>query len=73
MKLTLVKKQAVFFWTKIPSLNCTWRTLAYQEVILRIGPLAKLGRFESTAETFFVYIATISFTKVLHELYLSVK
>ncbi len=28
------------------------RTLAYQEVILRIGPLAKLGRFESKAEIF---------------------
>ncbi len=31
-----------------------------QEVILRIGPLGKLGRFESTAEIFLVYIASIS-------------
>jgi hypothetical protein len=37
-----------------------WRTLAYQEVILRIGPLGKLGHFELTAEIFFVYIASIS-------------
>jgi hypothetical protein len=31
-----------------------------QEVILRIGPLGKLGHFESTAEIFLVYIASIS-------------
>jgi hypothetical protein len=37
-----------------------WRTLANQEVILRIGPLGKLGHFESTAEIFLVYIASIS-------------
>ncbi len=43
-------------WT-IP-LTRAWKTLAYQEVILRIGPLGKLGRFESTAN-FFVYIASI--------------
>ncbi len=30
----------------------------YQEVILRISPLGKLGRFESTAD-FLVYIASI--------------
>jgi hypothetical protein len=35
--------------------------LEYQEVILRIGPLGKLGLFESTAEIFFVDIASISF------------
>jgi len=38
----------------------SWRTLAYQEVRLRIGPLAKLGRFKSTANNFLVYIVTIS-------------
>jgi len=37
-----------------------WRTLAYQEVRLRIGPLAKLGRFKSTADNFLVYIVTSS-------------
>jgi hypothetical protein len=37
-----------------------WRTLANQEVILRIGPLGKLGHFELTAEIFLVYIASIS-------------
>ncbi len=37
-----------------------WRTSAYQEVILRIGPLGKLGCFESTAEIVFVYNASIS-------------
>jgi hypothetical protein len=37
-----------------------WRTLANQEVILRIGPLGKLGHFESAAEIFLVYIASIS-------------
>jgi len=37
-----------------------WRTLAYQEVRLRIGPLAKLGRFKSTVDNFLVYIITIS-------------
>jgi hypothetical protein len=37
-----------------------WRTLANQKVILRIGPLGKLGHFESTAEIFLVYIASIS-------------
>ncbi len=35
----------------------SWRSLAYQEAILRIGPLGKLGRFESIAD-FFVYIAS---------------
>jgi len=40
--------------------NRPWRTLAYQEVGLRIGPLAKLGRFKSTADNFLVYIITIS-------------
>jgi hypothetical protein len=35
-------------------------SLANQEVILFIGLLGKLGRFESTAEFFFVYIALIS-------------
>ncbi len=43
--------------------NCyvtSWRTLANQEEILWIGPLGKLGRFESTAEIFLVYIASIS-------------
>ena len=51
----------------------------YQEVILRIGPLGKLGHFESAAEIFLVYIASISlasepilsitswFAKVLHD------
>jgi len=60
-------------------INVTWRTLAYQEVRLRIGPLAKLGRFKSTADNFLVYIVTISlasgpirsltswYAKVLHE------
>jgi hypothetical protein len=38
----------------------TWRTVANQEVILRIGPLAKLGCFKSTAENFLVYIVTVS-------------
>ncbi len=38
----------------------TWRTLAYQEVRFRIGPLAKLGRLKSTAENYPVYIVTIS-------------
>jgi hypothetical protein len=38
----------------------TWRTVAYQEVRLRIGPLAKLGCFKSTAENFLVYFVTIS-------------
>jgi hypothetical protein len=33
----------------------SWRTLVYQEVILRIGPLGKLGRFESSAD-FFLFI-----------------
>jgi hypothetical protein len=59
---------------------CSWRTLAYREEILRIGPLGKRGHFESTAEFFFVYSASISlasgpilsitsgFAKVLHEL-----
>ncbi len=37
-----------------------WITLANQEVILRIGPLGKLSHFESTAEIFLVYIASIS-------------
>jgi len=57
----------------------SWRALTYQEVRLRIGPLAKLGRFKSTADNFLVYIVTISFAsdlvsrsdlppgKVLHE------
>jgi len=27
-----------------------WRTLAYQEVRIRIGPLAKLGRLKITTE-----------------------
>jgi len=56
-----------------------WRTLAYQEVRLRIGPLAKLGRFKSTVDNFLVYIVTISlasgliqsltswYAKVLHD------
>ena len=34
--------------------------LDYQEVRLRIGPLAKLGCFKSTAENFLVYFVTIS-------------
>jgi len=38
----------------------TWRTLVCQEVILRIGPLGKIGRFEATAEIFFIYIVSIS-------------
>jgi len=37
----------------------TWRTLAYQEVRLRI-PLAKLGRLKSSTENFLVYISAIS-------------
>jgi hypothetical protein len=53
-----------------------------QEVILWIGPLGKLGRFESAAD-FFVYIALISllsgpilsitswYDKILHALYLN--
>jgi len=58
-----------------------WRTLAYQEVRLRIGPLAKLGRFKYTLDNFLVYIIiTISlasgpiqsltswYAKVLHAL-----
>jgi hypothetical protein len=65
--------------------NYSWRTLAYQEVILRISPLGKLGFFESTAKFFFVYIASISlasgqifsitpwFAKVLHELSVTIK
>ncbi len=32
------------------------RALAYQEVILRIGPFGKLGHFKSTAKKFFVYM-----------------
>jgi hypothetical protein len=34
--------------------NCVkpWRTLAYKEIILRIGPLGKLGHFDPTAEIF---------------------
>jgi len=36
-----------------------WRT-AYQEVRLRIGPLAKLGRLKSSAENFLVFFVTIS-------------
>ncbi len=38
----------------------SWRTLAYEEVRLQIGPLTKLGRFKSTADNFLVYIVTIS-------------
>ena len=38
----------------------TWRTVAYQEVRLRIGPLAKLGHFKSIAENFLIHIVTIS-------------
>jgi len=38
----------------------SWRTLAYQEVRPRIGPLAKLGCLESTAKNFLVYCVTIS-------------
>jgi len=41
-------------------LSQSWRTLAYQKVRLWIGPLAKLGRFKSTADNFLVYIVTIS-------------
>ncbi len=37
-----------------------WRTVAYQEVRLRIGPLAMLGCFKSTAENFLIYFVTIS-------------
>ncbi len=37
-----------------------WRTLAHQEVIIRICPLGKPGHFESTAEFFFVYIVSVS-------------
>ncbi len=33
---------------------------AYQEVRLRIGPLAKLGRFKSTVDNFLIDIITIS-------------
>ena len=36
------------------------RTLAYQEVTLRICPLGKLSHFETTAEFYFVYIPSIS-------------
>ncbi len=43
-----------------PNLNYAWRTLANQEVILQIGPLGKLGHFESAAEIFLVYIDSIS-------------
>jgi len=57
----------------------SWRTLANQEVRLRSGPLAKLGRFKSTADNFLVYITTISlvsgpiqsrtswYAKILHD------
>jgi len=38
----------------------SWRTLAYKEVRLWIGPLAKLGRFKSTADNFLLHIVTIS-------------
>ncbi len=43
-------------------LTCSksWRTVAYQEVRLRIGPLVKLGCFKSTSEIFLVYFVTIS-------------
>jgi len=41
-------------------LGSSWRTLAYQEVRLQIGPLAKQGCFKSTADNFLVYIVTIS-------------
>jgi len=37
------------------------RTLAYHEVSLRIGPLAKLGHLKSSAQNFLVYIVAISF------------
>jgi len=37
-----------------------WRTLAYQEVRPQIGPLAKLGCLESTAENVLVYRVTVS-------------
>ena len=44
-----------------------WRTVAYQEVRLQIGPLAKLGCERSIAENLLVYIVTIScYAKVLH-------
>ncbi len=42
------------------AINKQWRTLANQEVILRIGPIGKQGHFESAAEIFLVYIASIS-------------
>ncbi len=63
----------------IYSSKAPWRTLAYQEVLLRIDPLGRLGCFESIAE-FFVYNASISlvsgpilgitswYVKVLHEI-----
>ena len=43
-----------------PCTDGSWRTVAYQGVRLRIGPLAKLGCFKSTAENFLVYFVTIS-------------
>jgi hypothetical protein len=51
--LTFVSKKIVK--TKYAgSITVPWRTLVYQEVILRIGSLGKLGCFESTAEIFYV-------------------
>ncbi len=44
--------------------DIVWRTVAYQEVRLRIGPLAKLGCYKSTAENFLVYFVTISLAKL---------
>ena len=47
------------YWMEKSS-SGAWRTLSYQEVRLWIGPLAKLGRFKSTADNILVYIVTIS-------------
>ncbi len=59
--LEIKKVKIVNLWIEILVLNdIPWRTLANQGVILWIGPLGKLGHFETAAEIFLVYIASIS-------------
>jgi len=58
----LATKQLELNSAKLPLVSSPkpWKTLAYQEVRLWNGPLAKLGSFKSTADNFLVYIVTIS-------------
>ena len=65
IKWTFIRHTATSPKTQLICSVSSWRTLAYQEVRLRIGPLAKLGCFKWIAEKLHRYNpVTLQFSMV---------